>query len=176
MNQDTAHDTTRDPTRETTMKRLPVLAVVLGVLGLLPFLGCTIGIILFPGEVPVRNLVQAIIAYGAVILAFLGGVHWGFALDPAPAVAAPGQATIDNKRLALGVLPSLIGWAALLVPLVSSPLIAIVLLILGFVVTTLAETQARRRGTLPGGYMALRWVLSAVALLCLVVVLLARTF
>lgn len=88
----------------------------------------------------------------------------------------PGQAATDNKRLALGVLPSLIGWAALLVPLLSSPLIAIVLLILGFVVTTLAEAQAHRRGTLPGGYMALRWVLSTVALLCLVVVLLARTF
>ena len=166
----------QDTTQGTMVKRLPVLAVVLGVLGLLPFLGCTVGIILFPGDVPVPNLVQAIIAYGAVILAFLGGVHWGFALDPAPVVLAPGQATTDNKRLALGVLPSLIGWAALLVPLVSSPLIAIVLLILGFVVTTLAEAQAHRRGTLPGGYMALRWVLSAVALLCLVVVLLARTF
>ena len=162
--------------RDITTKRLPALAVVLGALGLLPFLGCTAGIILFPSEVPAPNLVQAIIAYGAVILAFLGGVHWGFALDSAPALLVPGQAATDNKRLALGVLPSLIGWAALLVPLLSSPLIAIVLLILGFVVTTLAEAQAHRRGTLPGGYMALRWVLSTIALLCLVVVLLARTF
>lgn len=159
-----------------TMKRLPILAVLLGLAGLLPFLGCTIGIIAFPSQVPVPNLVHAIIAYGAVILAFLGGVHWGFALEPAPSVVVPGHAATDNRRLALGVLPSLLGWAALLVPLVSSPLIAIVLLILGFVLTTLAEAQAHRRGTMPGGYMALRWVLSAVAVLCLLVVLLARTF
>ena len=158
------------------MRRLPILAVILGLLGLLPFLGCTIGIILFPSEVPVPNLVQAMIAYGAVILAFLGGVHWGFALDPRPLITVPGQISLDSRRLALGVVPSLVGWAALLVPLVSSPLIAIVLLILGFLGTTLVEARAHRRGAMPTGYMGLRWLLSAVVLLCLVVVLLARTF
>ena len=158
------------------MKRLPILAVVLGLGGLLPFLGCTIGIIAFPGDVPVPNLVQAIIDYGAVILSFLGAVHWGLALEPAPSVSAPGQAALDGRRLALGVLPALVGWSALLVTLVSSPLIAIVLLILGFLGTVLAEAQAGRRGAVPAGYMALRWVLSAVVLLCLLVVLLARTF
>ena len=158
------------------MKRLPILAVVLGVLGLIPFLGCTIGIILFPSDVPVPNMVMAIIAYGAVILSFLGGVHWGLALEPAPSVIVPGQAATDSKRLALGVVPSLIGWAALLVPLVSSALVAIILLILGFAVTLLVEAQARRRGAIPEGYMALRWVLSAVVLLCLFAVLLARLF
>ena len=156
------------------MRRLPVLAAVLGVLGLLPFLGCTIGIIVFPYDVPVPNLVQAIIAYGAVILAFLGGVHWGFALEPAATIVAPGQAGNERRRLVLGVLPSLIGWAALLVPLVASPLIAIVLLLLGFTGTTLVEAQARRAGLMPAGYMGLRWVLSAVVVLCLLVVLLAR--
>ncbi len=158
------------------MRRLPILAVILGLLGLLPFLGCTVGIIVFPSQVPVPNLVQAMIAYGAVILAFLGGVHWGFALEPRPTVTVPGQAALDHRRLALGVLPSLVGWAALLVPLVASSLVAIVLLILGFLATTLVEAQARRRGAMPAGYMGLRWLLSAVVLLCLVVVLLARTF
>lgn len=158
------------------MKRLPILAVVLGLLGLIPFLGCTIGIILYPSHVPVPNLVMAIIAYGAVILAFLGGVHWGFALDRSPTILAPGQAVSDRSRLILGVIPSLIGWAALLVTVVSSPMVAIILLILGFLGTTLVEAQANRRGLVPGGYMALRWLLSSVVLLCLVVVLLARTF
>src|ERR1700712_4877548 len=160
----------------TTMKRLPILAVVLGLLGLLPFLGCTIGILLFPSEVPAPNLVMAIIAYGAVILSFLGGVHWGFALDPAPSVVTPRQAVTDRMRLALGVVPSLIGWAALMVALVASSMGAGLLLIIGFVLTTLVETRAHRRGAIPGGYMALRWLLSAVVLLCLAVVLMARTF
>ena len=158
------------------MKGLPILAAVLGLLGLLPFLGCTVGIIAFPRQVPVPNLVAAIIAYGAVILAFLGGVHWGFALEPAPGIIAPGQAAVDRRRLGLGVLPSLVGWAALLVPLVAAPLLGVVLLLLGFIGTTLVEAQARRAGFMPAGYMMLRWVLSAVVVLCLLAVLLARAF
>ena len=158
------------------MKRLPVLAVVLGVLGLLPFLACTLGIIAFPRQVPVPNLVQAILAYGAGILAFLGGVHWGFALEPRPTIVTPGQAGTDRMRLLLGVLPSLVGWAALLVVLVASPMVAVLLLLLGFGGTTLAEAQAQRRGAMPAGYMALRWSLSAIVVLCLLAVLLARTF
>ena len=158
------------------MKRLPILAPVLGALGLLPFLGCTIGIIAFPGDVPVPNLVRALIAYGAVILSFLGAVHWGLALEPEPAMLLPGQSATDSKRLALGVIPALVGWAALLVPLVASALVSIVLLILGFLGVALVESQATRRGAIPGGYMLLRWVLTATVLLCLVVVLLARLF
>ncbi|WP_428392639.1 DUF3429 domain-containing protein [Lichenicoccus sp.] len=158
------------------MRGLPILAAILGILGLLPFLGCTIGIIAFPRHIPVPNLVQAIIAYGAVILAFLGGVHWGFALEADPAITVPSLAATNRRRLTLGVVPSLIGWAALLVPLVASPLIAIVLLIMGFLGTTLIEAQARQAGVMPVGYMALRWVLSAVVVLCLLIVLLARAF
>lgn len=158
------------------IRRLPIVAVALGVAGLLPFLGCTVGILLFPREVPVPRLVAALIDYGAVILAFLGGVHWGFALEPAPALVEPTRPATDRKRLALGVVPALIGWAALLVPLVSSPLVAIALLIVGFAVTTLVEQQAQRAGSIPAGYMALRWVLSAIVVLCLVAVLLARIF
>ena len=158
------------------IRRLPIVAVVLGVAGLLPFLGCTIGILLFPGEVPVPRLVMALIDYGAVILAFLGGVHWGFALEPAPGLVEPTRPSTDRKRLALGVIPSLIGWAALLIPLVSSPLVAVALLVVGFAVTTMVEQQAQRRGAVPAAYMALRWVLTAVVLICLVTVLLDRIF
>jgi len=165
------------------MRRLPILAITLGVLGLIPFLACTAGIVLFPADLPAPNLVRAIIAYGAIILAFLGGVHWGFALEPAPPLATSGQhvpdrkpGPLDSKRLALGVLPSLIGWAALLVSYASSTLLAIILLILGFLGTTLVEAQAQRQGALPPGYMALRWMLSLVVLFCLVVVVLVRTF
>ena len=131
------------------MKRLPILAVVLGVLGLIPFLGCTIGIILFPSDVPVPNMVMAIIAYGAVILSFLGGVHWGLALEPAPSVIVPGQAATDSKRLALGVVPSLIGWAALLVPLVLPPEAGLALLAVGFLGTIVMEARLTRAGMAP---------------------------
>ena len=50
----------------------------------------------------------ALMAYGATVLAFLGGVHWGFALDEGSNQTS--QAL--RARLVLGVVPSLIGWAA----------------------------------------------------------------
>lgn len=160
------------------MRRLPIFAIVLGLAGLLPFIACTAGILFFPGQVPLQRLVQALIAYGAVILSFLGAVHWGLALVE-PAITIPGAALIhtpgaDRARLALGVLPALVGWAALLVPLVASPLLGLAVLLVGFALTMLVEVQAGRRGLMPPGYLGLRWVLTSVVILCLVVVLLVR--
>ena len=165
------------------MTRLPLLAIVLGLGGLIPFVGMTVGILFFPADVPAPRLVPALIDYGAVILSFLGAVHWGLALAGGPVGASPpGASSIIvsapsralRLRLGLGVLPSLVGWAALLVVLVGRPLPALLLLVLGFALTTLAETRAARQGLMPPGYLALRHLLTAVVLLCLLAVLVAR--
>lgn len=152
------------------MRRLPLLAILLGAGGLIPFIGCALAILVFPAEVPVPRLVAALIGYGAVILAFLGAVQWGLALAPAPAPNGP----VERARLALGVLPALVGWAALLVLLVAPPWVALLLLLVGFVVTVLVEARAARAGLMPRGYMGLRWMLTGVVAVCLVAVLLAR--
>ncbi len=170
------------------MTRLPLLAIVLGLGGLVPFVGMTVGILFFPADVPVPRLVPALIDYGAVILSFLGAVHWGLALaggqagvspvslsTPAASSAlVPASSRAMRLRLGLGVLPSLVGWAALLVVLVGRPLPALLLLVLGFALTTLAETRAARQGLMPPGYLALRHLLTAVVLLCLLAVLVVR--
>ena len=134
-------------------KPLPPLALLLGLAGLLPFLGCGL-LALRPAADPVdaRGLL-ALIAYGAVILAFLGGVHWGFALPDAARRAEP-------QRLSLGVVPSLVGWVALLT--------------VGFVGTTIVEARATRAGLMPRGYMALRYGLSATVVVVLLLVLILR--
>jgi len=155
------------------MKRLPLLAVVLGLGGLIPFVAIAAGILLFPADVPVPRLVQAVIAYGAVILSFLGAVHWGLALAD-DRLAVPDHARTLRLRLALGVLPALVGWAALLIPMVASPLLALVVLLIGFVLTVLVEARATRDGLMPPGYMRLRWLLTAVVMLCLLAILLTR--
>ena len=49
------------------------------------------------------------LAYGAVILSFLGGIRWGAALRGIGA----SQRRFD---FAISVIPSLAGWAALLIP------------------------------------------------------------
>ncbi len=50
----------------------------------------------------------ALAAYAAVIVSFLGGIHWGLALRQPPQQ--------HTGLLAWGVVPSLLGWPALLLP------------------------------------------------------------
>ncbi|WP_209443450.1 DUF3429 domain-containing protein [Falsiroseomonas frigidaquae] len=134
---------------------LPIPALWLGLAGLLPFLamaGATAAGLPWGG--------RALAAYGATILAFLGAVHWGLAL----AAPAPGPG-----RFVLGVVPQLVGWVALLLPL--RPGLA--LLAVAIVATAAAETLAARAGLVPMAYLRLRWVLSVGAAGCLAVAALA---
>jgi hypothetical protein len=134
---------------------LPFPALWLGIGGLVPFAACTALVL---GGGPFSGLAEdALAAYGAVILAFLGAVHWGLALaDPADAAAA-------RTRLTLGVLPALAGWPALLAP----NWIGFGVLVAGFAATWMAEEGAARAGRLGARYLWLRrgLTLAVVAML-----------
>jgi hypothetical protein len=150
---------------------LPPFAIVLGAAGLLPFLVCSLGALSLSSDGSTRSLL-ALVAYGATILAFLGGVHWGFALDGS---GTPSE-RVQRARFGLGVVPSLIGWAALLITFIGLPTTGLLVLTAGFVATTVVEAQAARRGLMPQRYMWLRWALSIVVVVCLVSVSLIRAF
>jgi hypothetical protein len=86
---------------------LPFPAFWLGLGGLIPVGACAAGA--FIGPHTWRGLaLTALIGYGAVILAFLGAVHWGLAL----AATAEAETRHVRTRLTLGVVPALIGWGA----------------------------------------------------------------
>ena len=128
---------------------LPAPARLLGPAGLIPFAGLAIGVWAgLPGAGP------ALAAYGATILAFLGAVHWGLALA-APAA----ERGVDWGRVGLGVVPSLIAWVALLLPLPAG-LGVLAVAILG---TAAVESWAAQAGLVPRAYVGLRWMLSAGA-------------
>ena len=150
---------------------LPRLAILLGLAGLLPFVLCSLGALSLSSDASTRSLL-ALVAYGATILAFLGGVHWGFALDESGTASERAQ----RARFGLGVLPSLIGWTAMLVTFIGLPTTGLLVLTAGFVATTAVEGQAARRGLVPHHYMWLRWGLSAVVIVCLASVVLIRAF
>jgi hypothetical protein len=142
---------------------LPILATLLGVAGLLPFIGAGLAGLGPQGD----RAMMALVAYGAVILSFLGGVHWGFALqDP----AERGQ----RQRLLLGVAPSLVGWVALLLAMAVRVEAGVALLALGVLGATIVEARAQRAGMMPRGYMTLRYGLSGVVIVVLVVVVFLR--
>lgn len=139
---------------DTTTRRT---AWLLGLAGLLPFAGCALAFFAAPDSWS-GFAEGALIAYGAVILSFLGAVHWGLALR-APVEEAPS----GPARLLLGVVPALLGWVALLLP----DVFALPLLALAILGTAGLEQWARGLGLVPGDYLVLRWVLSISAALCL---------
>src|SRR5271165_4942306 len=101
--------------------RLPLFALLLGLAGLLPFIGTGLGA-LGPSD---------------------GSAQWLLAL------------------LGFGVLPSLVGWVALLMPIFLryqlAAEIGIGLEIAGFAGVMLAEQRLYRAQLMPSGYLWLRW-------------------
>ena len=148
-------------------RTLPTLAVLLGAAGVVPFLLLGIASV---GAEQSQALAAArgLVGYGAVILAFLGGVHWGFTLGE------PEVARAVRARLLLGVAPSLVGWAAVLVSIVAEPALALIVLIAGFIATVVVESRAQKRDLMPGGYMAMRWVITVVVVALLTTVTVLR--
>ncbi|WP_270934276.1 DUF3429 domain-containing protein [Falsiroseomonas oryzae] len=128
---------------------LPAPARLLGPAGLIPFVALALGTWAgWPGAAAAQ------VAYGATILAFLGAVHWGLALR-APA----SERRAEWPRLGLGVVPALIAWVALLLPVS----FGLGLLALAIPAVAAVETSATRAGLMPSSYLRLRYLLSAGA-------------
>ncbi len=80
----------------------------LGYAGLLPFIFMLFGV-WFADVSWLQDFVKGQLAYGIVILSFLGGVHWGAGM-----LSSELSAVDTKKALMWGVTPSLIAWSATL--------------------------------------------------------------
>jgi len=124
---------------------LPRWARPLGYAGLVPFIACALVMLAVP-DADTRHVAgRALLGYGAVILSFLGGVHWGMVLRG----AAPER---SGGMLAAGVVPSLVGWVALLLPFEQAAAIQVA----GFGLFWLYEHRVLGTAVLPADYLALR--------------------
>jgi hypothetical protein len=129
----------------------PSAALRLGYLATLPFLtGAVLVWIVDPAS---RAIVaQALSAYAAVVVAFIGAIHWGIAFSqPRPATGS----------FVWGIVPSLVAWIAVLSP----PSIGLVVHAVTLVVCYLVD-----RATYPmagvAAWLPLRLRLTIVATLC----------
>lgn len=140
------------------------LAVTLGFAGLIPFVGLAALIALDPlaGDKPYALALQI---YAAVILSFLGGVVWGRML-------APGDDFSQSRTLsfAYSVLPSLVGWGAV----VFAPSSAFLLLSAGFALAFAYDRHLERGGVMPGWYLNMRIVLTLVVIASLMLAAFAQ--
>ena len=95
-------ETAREALQRETSGEAPAAALWLGYLGLVPFAASALGVWLDqPGAM------AALAGYAAVILSFVGAIHWGLA----SAARVP-----SRERLIASVLPALVAWVALLLP------------------------------------------------------------
>ena len=151
---------TTEPNTQPRPQELPAVYTTLGYAGVIPFAAGAMAAVTL-SDPSMKHLVErALVGYGAVILAFLGAVHWGLML------ARP-QARLRGILIG-GVLPSLIGWVALMLP---GPQ-ALALEIVTFGAFWLYEHRVLGPSVLPAAYLGLRRMLtlSVCALLTLALI------
>ncbi len=137
-------------------------AQVLGFGGLVPFAGLSLAATLHLAQSLLW--LRAEIAYAAVILSFVGALHWAFAMLLQP--------LLPRERwwmMGWSVIPALVAWVALLLPAAAALVLLIGLFALHFRIDMLL---AMRHG-LPRWYLQLRLTLTAGAVFSLLLCLLA---
>lgn len=136
------------------MIQAPRPAKVLGGAGVLPFVGLT-GALAFDLGDP-EQVSNGLRLYGAIILSFMGGVHWGVASWRSEARAS---------SYAVSVLPALWGWAMVFAP----TSIGLVGLAVGFLLLLAYDLRCVGLGDLPDWYGRLRLWLTLAVCVCLIV-------
>ncbi|MFT5448071.1 MAG: hypothetical protein ACI9DC_003250 [Gammaproteobacteria bacterium] len=136
-------------TEHTLNAQVPRAATWLGASGLIPFVAGAAALWMLP-TAHTSIAADVLIGYGAIILTFMGAVHWGLAMARG---AAPGMA----RWFAISVVPALIGWCALMMP----PLTALTMLALAFTAVFAMDNAAIAAGLAPAWYRRLRAPLTA---------------
>ncbi len=122
----------------------------LGYLGLVPFVfGAALIWFVRPDAQPF--VTDALSAYAAVIVSFLGGIHWALGMRAAPP---------DTARFLWGIVPSLVAWIAVLMPAHAGLVIHGVMLVVCYLVDRKVYPA---HGLAP--WLTLRFRLSGVAAL-----------
>ena len=134
----------------------PQAVAWLGYGGLLPFVMLTVLLAVdVDGAAFFR---EALIGYGAVILSFVGALHWGFAMA-LPRLTAPQR----TEAFVWSTVPALLAWPAS----VLAGSVAIPVLVAGFVAHSVQDLRLALRAELRAWYLPLRLQLSVVACACL---------
>lgn len=146
-------------------RRIPRAALVIGWAGLVPFVSGAVALFMTaPGAGYQGAILVPLLAYGALILSFLGGARWALAF-------AIRDEDAQARQLALSLLPPLLAWIALC--LYVRPLLALTLLILGHAAQGAWDVATARAGGCPAWYGTLRLQLTCAAVAALGIVGLA---
>lgn len=116
------------------MKVLPKVAWVLGYGGLIPFFALTVSLLSGGTGLPQgwmgSHMSMWLAAYAAVILSFLGAVHWGVVLGMQERLTD----AESNTLLIYSVIPAVLAWFALLLQGKTALLVMAVLIVAAYFV------------------------------------------
>lgn len=130
------------------IKVLPRQAVLLGLLGLIPFL--CLPFLHWSSLIENLNTIDAFTLYSAIILSFFGGVHWHASMTK-PA---------HQTQIYIAMTPSILAWLA---AAFASPVYALWILLTCYLAILVYDLLSLE---MPKGYGALRIGLTVVAGLC----------
>lgn len=138
----------------TTRASASTVASWIGYAGLIPFVASLA--LCYLGDPPAQQFgIRALGAYAAVILSFIGGIHWGVATQ---------KTTDETVGWYLGsVIPSLLGWLALLL----RPSATMAVLLLCFLAWFVYERMTPIARTFPAWFVRLRLRLTSGAVVTL---------
>jgi hypothetical protein len=140
------------PSLYKSLITIPAWPRYLGLAGVIPFL--FFGVLPWFQSYHAIISLHALLAYSAVILSFIGALHWAFAM-----LASPISEPRRNDIYLWSVIPALIGWISLLLPL----RIGLLIVLLGFALHCIMDMKLVRAIQLPAWYLRLRFMLTMLA-------------
>ena len=146
----------------------PRMAWAFGLAGLIPFFGLSALTVLSTNPFLAPIIYILLLAYGAVILSFIGGCRWGFSsagYGPGPSAVAMSIAVAPS--LYVLIAPLIAGWIEAIQYGQSTPASASVALALGHLLMLLEDRRATRAGWTPAWWFTLRLPLASGAALAL---------
>ena len=148
-------------------KTLKQWANILGYSGTIPFISLAVILLLDASSTtPAASglAASALHLYGAIILSFLGGLHWG------RIACNPDIKPSDKWFLIYSVIPSLIGWSSYLLADIWQD--TALMLIAGFIISYVIDIRFIRLGAWQSWMKPLRTNLTLIACFSLTVLLL----
>ncbi|ORY35475.1 hypothetical protein BCR39DRAFT_509939 [Naematelia encephala] len=153
------------------IEAVPRPAMIFGLAGLLPYLGTAAATVFMAREASIaaqgertlsgldlagsldllHNIEHVQITYGAIILSFLGAIHWGFEF-----AGLGGE--VGYRRMAMGVVPVLFAWPTTFL----THGVSLAVQWLGFTGMWLIDQRASTNGWTPPWYATYRFYLSIV--------------
>ena len=149
----------------TTKSELPTIVRILGYAGLIPFIGLAFMVQLADSPNDLIAL-ESLVAYGAVIVSFLGALHWGACFKTI------GESTqnrwLDHSVWIWGIMPALIAWLAIHIFIPLALLLLAATLIVQRAIDQRTYAYYFENTQIVNAFLRMRTHLTVVASVCLI--------